>query len=228
MRGGGIYQIKNRCDGAIYVGSAVSFKNRWAEHVRQLKAQRHHNSLLQSAWLKFGASAFSFEILESVADRAELICREQYWIDRLSPFGSAGYNICENAGSRMGVRASVEAKLKMSKAHKGRVKSPEHQAAITAAIRGRRLSPEHRAKISEIRRGSVASDEARRNMVEGQKNRVMSEAARSRMVAANIGRRFTAEHKKRISTALCGRKLSDETRDKLRAAALARWGSKAP
>jgi group I intron endonuclease len=77
----GIYQIRCKRSGKIYVGSSVDLKGRWHRHQLQLANGLHENPHLQNAWTVHGATNFEFTVLELVAP-SELLRREQYWIDR--------------------------------------------------------------------------------------------------------------------------------------------------
>jgi len=151
----GIYVILNAENGRVYVGSAVRIEKRWNNHINMLRRGVHPTKALQSAWNKYGEDSFFFAVTEIVAQRENLIFREQYWIDRLCSFGPSGYNMTPKAGSQLGFKMSAEAKAKMAKAKIGtrRVFSPEHCAKLSAFQKGVKrgpLSPDH---IANIRRG---------------------------------------------------------------------------
>jgi len=98
----GVYAIKNKVNNKTYIGSSVCIEHRWSAHRADLKAGR--NSIhLQHAWDKYGASNFSWGIIEEVSDITKLIEREQFHIDAIS--ANMRYNISQIAGSRkLGVR----------------------------------------------------------------------------------------------------------------------------
>ena len=50
----GIYQILNTVNGKFYIGSAVDFTLRWAQHKWEFKNNRHSNTHLQRAYNKYG------------------------------------------------------------------------------------------------------------------------------------------------------------------------------
>ena len=77
----GIYQIRCKCNGKIYVGSAVNLRARWDKHRRELKQGTHGNPHLQHAWKLFGEASFELVVSEYV-DRARLLEAEQRWIDQ--------------------------------------------------------------------------------------------------------------------------------------------------
>jgi group I intron endonuclease len=117
-----------------YVGSAMSFRKRWKQHIVDLAARRHVNVRLQRAWNKYGSAAFEFEVLAYCPEQ-DLLWHEQMALDA---FGSvkSGYNICPVAGSSFGTRHSVEAKAKIAAAGvgnqnaKGKKKTAEWYEAI--------------------------------------------------------------------------------------------------
>lgn len=77
----GIYKITNKNNGRYYIGSSVNINNRWNEHKRTLKQNKHDNDFLQKSWNKHGEESFLFEIIEYVLDLDKLLEREQYYLD---------------------------------------------------------------------------------------------------------------------------------------------------
>lgn len=218
----GIYQIRHIASGKRYVGSAVDIEARWRTHRWALTRSRHHSVMLQRAWLKHGSAAFAFEILEMVPDTADLIAREQAWLDRLQPFAfdkSRGYNTCSTAGSRLGVSHDAEARRKISAAHKGRKHSPEHVAKLAAILKGRKPSPETLAAAA--RRKKQLSPEARARMSAIRKGRKHSPEAIARISASKMGKPLSPEHRASIAATKKGKNhgpLNPETRAKIAAA----------
>jgi GIY-YIG catalytic domain len=89
----GVYQIRCKRTGKIYVGSAVNIRARWDTHRRDLRKGLHHNPFLQRAWNRYGESDFEFVALEYV-EVARLLDIEQLWIDRTGCINRrVGYNI---------------------------------------------------------------------------------------------------------------------------------------
>ncbi len=225
MNTSGIYAILNITNEKIYVGSAKSFKSRWLIHLRELKKNKHYNSYLQRAWNKYGINNFIFVILE-VTDN--LLEREQHWINKLKPFDkNFGYNVCITAGSQLGLKHTEITKLKMSNAHKGKIKSIEWQEKITKALKGKRLSEETKRKFSLARLGRKATEEERAIMKLAQQNRKITPEAYERMTKANVGKKFSEDHKRKISEAHKGKPKSKEHKLNLKLAALRRWNNSA-
>jgi group I intron endonuclease len=115
----GIYVIRNRADGNVYVGSAVDIRKRWCQHLSDLRRGRHHALRLQRAWDKHGESSFDFEVAEEVEDRLFLLAREQCWIWRTDCTNPVlGYNVCSEAGSARGISWTPEQRARQSIAGK--------------------------------------------------------------------------------------------------------------
>lgn len=166
-----VYRIVNTATNRCYVGSAVDVSTRWAVHVHLLNAGRHHSRKLQRSWLKHGALAFRFEIVESVGDKESLIAREQFWIDALKGFGD-GYNMAPKAGSTIGVRPSPETRAKQSAAKKGKpgrlwTEEQKKKLSMTRILRGhgrRKHTPEERSARALFTTGRRHSLESRKKM----------------------------------------------------------------
>src|SRR5690554_4932287 len=108
MAESGIYEIVKLVNGKRYVGSAVEVAQRWRQHQCELRKGRH-NPHQQNAWNKHGAEAFGFRVIELVADKADLIGREQHYLDTIKP----EYNWAKVAGSNLGITWSAETKARM-------------------------------------------------------------------------------------------------------------------
>jgi len=74
----GIYIIKNKINGRIYIGRSTDIKGRWKEHKNALKQNKHSNKELQNDWNVYGKDNFIFKIIEecSYEDRTY---RELYY-----------------------------------------------------------------------------------------------------------------------------------------------------
>lgn len=110
----GIYQIKNTINGKLYIGSTINLKQRFNDHKKLLRYNKHPNKYLQSSWIKYGESNFIFELIQEVSHDLLLI-REQYFIDLHSSYDKKkGYNLSKIAGNTLGYKFSEDSKLKMS------------------------------------------------------------------------------------------------------------------
>ena len=80
----GIYKISSKIKPeCIYLGSAVSIKKRWANHLSDLRKKKHHNNILQNHYTKYGEQDLVFSILLQ-CEKEDLIKNEQYFIDTLN------------------------------------------------------------------------------------------------------------------------------------------------
>lgn len=82
FQGCGVYLI--RIEHHLYVGSSKNIKNRFLDHRKLLKGNKHHSNLLQNSYNKYGIEKTYICILEFCSDGDRLI-REKYWIDCLNP-----------------------------------------------------------------------------------------------------------------------------------------------
>ena len=191
----GIYQIENRANGKVYIGSAVDVFVRLANHIRWLKGGYHNNVKLQRAWSKYGQGFFSFSVVEAVEDKNDLIAREQFWIDTKGSV-SAGYNIAPIAGSNLGMRHSEETKSLMSQRQAGRKKSPEHVEAVRQALLGRKMTPEQCGKMRAAKLGKPRpkhSEETKAKMSAAKRGKKVSEETKAKLSAINTGKRHSPE-----------------------------------
>lgn len=99
----GLYKIVCIPSGKFYVGSSNHITRRWGEHRRALIDKKHRNTKLQNAWNKYGAEAFTFEIIEFVPEES-LLDKEQQWLDEYHP----EFNLSELAGSGSAEKLSKE------------------------------------------------------------------------------------------------------------------------
>ncbi len=215
MKASGIYEIVNAANGKRYVGSARSFKVRWAKHLGDLKLGRHHSAYLQRSWAKYGHASFSFNVIEK-CQPSDLIVREQFWIDKTCP----EYNVSPTAGNCLGVKHSAETKLKHRLSMTGR-KFPEAAAKRT----GQKRTLEQRARLSEIQKIAFAAlsteqKEQRRlklaavNPMRGKKQ---SKELIAKRAQAMIGHVVSEETRKKLSIANAGKKPSASAIAALRA-----------
>lgn len=127
----GIYKITNTKNNKLYVGSALSIKSRFTQHLYLLKRNKHFNSHLQSSWNKYGENSFTFEVIEICLSQ-ELKTREEYFIllyksnNRLF-----GYNKRLDCTTNLGLKASKETREKLRISHLGHKRSRQAQEKIS-------------------------------------------------------------------------------------------------
>jgi group I intron endonuclease len=221
MKISGIYQIQSKIKPErIYVGSAVNIRNRWRQHLYDLRKNKHHSIKLQRHYNKHTEQDLVFIILELCFPEF-LTTREQYYINKQKPY----FNICKIAGSPLGVKRSVEYKQKMSETKKGK--------------KGFKHSEETKREMSEIakgnmngfqkgnipwNRGILCSEEVKKKISESGRNKIFSEEHKRKLSESAkgnkrcLGRKHSREAKLKMSKAGSGRNHSEETKKKLREA----------
>ena len=172
MNTSGIYAIVNNVTNDMYIGSAVNMTRRWRVHKHHLEHGTHHCAHLQNSYQKHTSAAFTYDIVEFVDNKSDLISREQVWIDFFKP----KYNKREIANSCLGLKRSAESCAKMSAAQIGKKQSPETIAKRAAALRGKPRPDHVKAKISASHVGIRPSEETRRKMSVSAKNRKRKES----------------------------------------------------
>ena len=93
----GVYKIVNKTNGKYYTGSSKNINERWKIHKRGLRGNRHYNVHLQSAWNKYGETAFNFVVVET-ADEKDLLMLEQRYLDIAKNEKDKCYNMYFTAG----------------------------------------------------------------------------------------------------------------------------------
>jgi len=96
----GVFEIKNKINGKVLIGSSTNLKAILNRFRAELKLGSCRNDLLQQDWNQFGPDAFEFkelEILTPLEDpnynpAEDLHFLEDMWIEKLKPFGENGYN----------------------------------------------------------------------------------------------------------------------------------------
>ncbi|MEK4028106.1 GIY-YIG nuclease family protein [Pseudobacillus sp. FSL P4-0506] len=95
----GIYQIKNKKNGKVFIGSTRNLKTLNGKRF-ELEVGTNTNKHLQSEWKEFGKDTFEFEVLEVLKkketgyfdEKKELERLEDKWLAKLEPYGERGYN----------------------------------------------------------------------------------------------------------------------------------------
>lgn len=96
----GIYKIKNKINGKVYIGQSMDIEERWEEHKHMLKTGTHHSYKLQQDYNSYGLLGFDFEIIKDITnDRFEhgkcrmmLLAYEGYYMKQYNSI-EEGYNV---------------------------------------------------------------------------------------------------------------------------------------
>lgn len=187
----GVYAILFPRKDMVYVGSARSFKQRWQQHRKELKANHHHATKLQNYWNKYGSSEFVFVILE-VTDN--LVEAEQSWLDAVQPFGDQGFNTLRLAYSTLGHKWSPLQKLLVTPTLQQLNEQPtQRKAASTrlSLLHSQGVLRDHVRSLNEAPKTEKQLQHARDNLRKINQNLSpeVLEARRQRMIAFNASRK---------------------------------------
>ena len=177
----GIYKIALD-DGRCYVGQSVDIEDRWREHRRHLRADKHHARYLQNAWNKYGEAAFTFSTLDECS-RELLTEREQHWIDTQNSV----FNVCRAAKSSLGYKHTAEAIEKIRQYAQNQY--PEARAKISEALRHRPVSQERRDKLAEANRVRVWTPEQRYKVASIRRGQPLSPEHCAKLSASRLGKK---------------------------------------
>ena len=191
---------------------------------------------------KYGFDKFIWSIISECDCMDDLNNQEEYYISYYRQNGGVynispgGYNkipspesVAKIAAANRGKKHTVEAKAKMSEiaknrsietrlhmseAQKGKKHSLEHKEKIGISSMGRKHSDETKAKMKESRAKRLPiSDETRFNMSEAQKGKKLSVETKEKIRKASSSR--SIESKAKTSASMTGKKHSDETKTKM-------------
>lgn len=201
----------------MYIGSTISFKNRWKCHRSLLRGGVHHSARLQHAWTKHGEENFWLEVLAE-CDELERADVEQHWMDSYQCYTQGvGYNMNPMAESCAGRKHTEETKAKIAKAHKGKVHSEIHRKRGAESQRGRTVTTETCRKLSIAGKGRIHSPEALEKMKESRKGFAHSDESKRKLSIAATGRVPSQETRLKLSEAGMGRKWTESQRQKISA-----------
>lgn len=183
----GIYMIKNKVNGNIYVGQAADIYERWKEHISLLRRGKHVNNHLQRAWNKYGDDNFEFSIVEECGENA-LNDREIYWITEYDSYHN-GYNQTLGGGGVRGFKHDEETKQRISESLKGE----------NAPWYGKQRSEETKVKIGQASKERWSNPE--NHPMYGKHH---TEESKEKMSESHKGKTLTDEHKAKLSKASSG------------------------
>lgn len=197
MATSGIYLIRNKVNGKVYVGQSVNIEKRWAEHMKY--SPKKSKSSLKMSVIKHGVDAFELVILEQCSH--ELFdAREVHWMDHFDSIKS-GYNMVP--GGQRGRIATPEFRKQSGDYSRGKPVSKERCEKIRKANLGKTHTPETKAKLSAINKGKVKSAEAIEKHRESLKNyyKNMTLEQHQQHCARSGCRNWSQEQRDRLSKA---------------------------
>jgi group I intron endonuclease len=205
----GIYKILNLLNGKFYIGSSVDIHNRLMHHRKRLRGGYHSNQHLQRAYNKYKEENFEFIILEVIADKNNLLDREQYWIDVTKCYEEEiGYNLVKSALAPMfGKVFTVEHRENISKNRKGKTSGVNHHMyGKQGHMTGKKHSDEAKGKIS-IKSKEYWTEENRFKKSQNMKNKIEKDPSiKDRLASYIAGREMPQEEKDKISERMMGSK----------------------
>ena len=221
----GVYYIQNLVTNRFYIGSSADVYSRIKSHLNMLQRGVHSNIHLQRSYNKHGQDKFAWGVCEEVFDIDQLLVVEQTWIDVMGD-----YNICTEAGSTRGYKATEETRAKLSAVKSGinnpmyGTKRPEVGEIFRKLHTGKVLSEEHKRKCSEAlkgKRGPWDNPESVAKIIEAVRlastGRKHSDETRAKVSAAGMGRVVSEETREKIRVKSTGRVHSEDTRAKMSA-----------
>jgi len=221
---GVIYQIYNKENGKIYIGSTINFKKRKKEHKNCLENNTHGNKHLQRAWNEDGSNVFDFKIIENVFDfkivennimrRNHILRREQYYINKfILKNNKIDHTRCYNisiTATGGGGPCSEETKKKMSDSKKGKKHSEKAKKKMSDSKKGIVFSEEHKKKISKSHKGKILSEKTKKKMSKSHKGKIISLETKKKTSIAMKGKtnakgsKHTPKHRKKMSEMFIG------------------------
>lgn len=165
----GIYRITCNPTGKIYIGSSVDIEYRKNKHFYLLRANKHPNPLLQSAYCKYGKDSFSFDILYDLSGltRDQILQKEQICLDSLD--WDMAFNVCKYArGGEVIPEANERRKASL------RAFYSENRDKITGGnnpFYGKKHTEAAKEAISKANTGKVRSDDFKKQKSELMKTR---------------------------------------------------------
>ena len=125
----GIYLFRNLNNKKISIGYSTDLRRRFKEYFNINHLLRNKDLVICVALAKYGYSGFYLEIIE-YCDKADLLEREQYYLDLLNP----DYNILKIAGSLAGFKHSDKTKNKLATIFKGNLNGQNQPTAIAVQV----------------------------------------------------------------------------------------------
>lgn len=186
----GIYTIKNKKSGAVYVGQAVDIRKRRNVHFSLLRNNKHSNRHLQHSYNKYGKEAFDFIVL-FYCNKEHLTMFEQLTVDFYVKKNIKIYNILHKC---------VDSWLGMSHSQETIEKLRQKLSGKNAPRYGKSLSEEHKKKIGKANKGKVRTTEGLKNLSDahigkqlGEKNpnSKLSDAEREEIITLLINSALT-------------------------------------
>lgn len=141
----GIYMIKNKETGQIYIGQSINIEQRWREHCSFNK----NSSYIDKAIHKNGKNKFNLYIIAELPNNEEILLKhEKYWIKFYNTFKNRfHYNL--TPGGDFNPMNIPEIAKKSAKKRKGKHLSAEHKKNISNSMIGKNKNKKRSSEIKE-------------------------------------------------------------------------------
>lgn len=172
-----------------------------------LRNGKHHSKHMQNSWNMYGEECFSFEILEE-CDKNNVILREQFWIDELSPWDkSIGLN-------------------NMCSAQKPGAFSHTEETIQKLKERCRERDSGYYERIAQKQRGRPAHNKGKPGKPWTEEMRRLASIKRKGSVPHNFGKPHKEETKEKIRISMLAQKRGTKLSDKKKIVSLRESGAK--
>lgn len=227
-RHSGIYCIIVKRGGKspkYYIGQSCVMKERWSQHIRQLRHGVAKNPALQAAFNKYGEDAFSFTLLVTCTEDKLLLAKlEKFFFDEFSKiYGEDSmYNVNrESMTSAAGVKRSPQALENLRAAAKKRTMTEEHKEKLRQISKlriGSKLSPETIAKRTAAQKGVKRTEEWKAHMSKVMTGKKHSDETKAKISAKKKaeGQKPSDEHMEKLAELARGRKMPEHVREALK------------
>lgn len=130
----GIYCIRNKINGKVYIGKSKCIHMRIRRHIADLNRKtKDENCHLINSWHKYGRENFEYFVIE-FCDISLTAERELFWIKNFNALDrNKGYNL--RLDSSTGLIVSQETREKMSISHLKRYKNPEERRRTSEYVK---------------------------------------------------------------------------------------------
>lgn len=156
----GIYAIRNKINGKLYIGSSNSVHYRWKQqHRPRLCNNTHYNKHLQHAWNKYGENAFELQIIEECAESL-LAGREGYWIEHHKSWDRQhGYNLNRIVDNKVILSEETKEAMKRNMIKEWEIIKENNYQGKDLGFIEFKLTPEKKEEITKLRAEGLAWEE---------------------------------------------------------------------
>jgi len=194
----GIYKISFKSCNKVYIGLTNNFKSRKNEHIRGLKNNKHFNTHLQRAFLKYGEENFQIELIEE-CDELLLNEKEKKYIIEFDSFNN-GYNLT-TGGERF--LFSEDVKKKISEKHKGKIVKESTKQKLREINLGKKMTIETKEKIKFANSNRILTEEQIKKMSDSASYK-RSNDTKNKISKSRIG--FCISEQAKLKLAVCNLK----------------------